>query len=1279
MKNKRSARFLSLMLTIVMLMGIFPMSAVAEDVPAHEIILAGDEVTVYLDGEDTTEAYYKFIPEEDGTYIIYSYNNDHDTLAYLYDSDMNEINSNDDGGDGNNFKIVTELTAGETYYIKARFWTESNEGEFNVIVEKGVPATGIKLEVDPEWYEFDRYYVDYYEFTPTNAIPESVTITSSDESVIKLDEGYGANALKPGKSTITITSANGLKDSVTVTVSERSDLTVDVPVIMGPNFSGYFKVKVAESGAYRVSTNGSNNGVYIYMSSAYDSYPYWYGNDYYNSEDQYIICELEADKQYVFECNNYSGDKDVEVILEKLVEATGVAIDADSCAGEAGQIIYPVVNSIPSNSVCGDYTITVKDESIACAGSDGAVELLKEGTTEITVTTSAGFSATAVLTVITHEHSLVTDYFTAETHDVYCETCDFNEYGAEHEFTDGTCICGYYEHEHVTDHFTTYNGNATEHMSVCSVCLVSFYYEHEFEDGFCVDCGYVEHEHEPDPDGYTGFYNYHMTYCTICDEALYDSHDYGDDDKCICGFINLGEHECVAGSYITYPNYHTVICSVCDMVMDYEDHDIDDRGVCVCGYVGGQSGVVNIGDIGLMDGEYLDANGNITTEKPAKWSAYFKDGVLTLNDISVHATDENCGIFYYEGDLEIVVNGYARFESDGGDAICVDYGNLTITGEGTLEAISYGNFDGIDSCDGDIVIDGPTVLVNAVDNGVEAYYDFVMNSGNLFVNAGDDGIDADYIFINGGCVQVYAKDNGIDASIVMEIAGGCADITAEDENGIEAGYALSITGGYINIDAGRYAVSVYSDNIEIDSAYGEIEFEYDEEEGGYVMVDGDKHVSEYTFTTETDDKTITSDMIDISKNNVYVFGKNNIPAITVTGKDGKALKEGTDYTVTWSDDKFERSGVYYAVIEGKGSYSGSEYAFFAITYTSVSVSGVELHAGEYLASGADSVSKTKPASGGFAYFNGEVLELNNYDNTKSKNNFTHYEYNGDSYTASVYGVGDITVKLVGKNTIVNTEAEGSGICAMGTVEFTGGGSVDVTASYGIESFEGSVVISGGTINVDAKWSGIAAYANSIYVYGGTVNVNADDGALYSEGAVFIEGGAVNASAYTAVESSVMEIYGGIVNLSGEYAISLDEGYLGIYGGYTKLLGYFGAVYGDSYDFDIDLSDGMMIHYDEETRFVRVRGYNVLYGEKEVVREVVFAADFENTLYGDANCDGKINLGDASLILKKIAKWNVSLNDITADVNADTKINLGDVSVLLKKIAGWDVTVGPAAQ
>lgn len=62
--------------------------------------------------------------------------------------------------------------------------------------------------------------------------------------------------------------------------------------------------------------------------------------------------------------------------------------------------------------------------------------------------------------------------------------------------------------------------------------------------------------------------------------------------------------------------------------------------------------------------------------------------------------------------------------------------------------------------------------------------------------------------------------------------------------------------------------------------------------------------------------------------------------------------------------------------------------------------------------------------------------------------------------------------------------------------------------------------------------------------------------------------------------------------------------------------------------------------------------------------------------GSVNGDAKINLADAAVMLKKIAKWDVTIDMVAADVTGDGKVNLGDVSLLLKKIAGWGVEFDP---
>ena len=83
--------------------------------------------------------YYEFVPKFTGEYRFYSTGN-HDTYGYLYDSDQYQISSDDDDGDGNNFYIACELTAGETYYIGAKMY--NGKGSFTLVVETDcIPGT----------------------------------------------------------------------------------------------------------------------------------------------------------------------------------------------------------------------------------------------------------------------------------------------------------------------------------------------------------------------------------------------------------------------------------------------------------------------------------------------------------------------------------------------------------------------------------------------------------------------------------------------------------------------------------------------------------------------------------------------------------------------------------------------------------------------------------------------------------------------------------------------------------------------------------------------------------------------------------------------------------------------------------------------------------------------------------------------------------------------------------------------------------------------------------
>gem|GEM_PF-2248989 len=124
-------KVLSILITVIMLFGIM---SVCGNVFAATVIGLNEEASVDITygGE---VVYFNFTPAESGNYIIRSFENDYDTYGYLYYG-SEQLAYNDDGGPNQNFRMFYYLEAGNTYEIRARFYSSSRVGGFKIIVER---------------------------------------------------------------------------------------------------------------------------------------------------------------------------------------------------------------------------------------------------------------------------------------------------------------------------------------------------------------------------------------------------------------------------------------------------------------------------------------------------------------------------------------------------------------------------------------------------------------------------------------------------------------------------------------------------------------------------------------------------------------------------------------------------------------------------------------------------------------------------------------------------------------------------------------------------------------------------------------------------------------------------------------------------------------------------------------------------------------------------------------------------------------------------------------
>ena len=115
----------------------------------NEVFVGDTELVLTESGR----SYYKFVPTEDMVVFVYS-KGGQNTYATLFDSKMNSLYSDDDGGTGNNFLICYQLTGGETYYLQMGFYNSDATGTISVTIDAAT-SDGWKKVAD-HWYYLEE-------------------------------------------------------------------------------------------------------------------------------------------------------------------------------------------------------------------------------------------------------------------------------------------------------------------------------------------------------------------------------------------------------------------------------------------------------------------------------------------------------------------------------------------------------------------------------------------------------------------------------------------------------------------------------------------------------------------------------------------------------------------------------------------------------------------------------------------------------------------------------------------------------------------------------------------------------------------------------------------------------------------------------------------------------------------------------------------------------------------------------------------------------------------
>ena len=182
------------------------------------MLTLGEAYEVTMEAGETV--YAAFTAPADGEYSFTSVSSS-DTYGYLYNAAFREITYDDDSGSGNNFKMTHTMTAGETVYVGARYYSSSNSGSFSLAVSKALekpvmtvstttPTMGDEVTVTWDAVEGATYYRVY--------------ANDSDLSGELTDTGYTFVCMR--MDSIHVRAYNDVGDYAS---SDRQEMTVSMP------------------------------------------------------------------------------------------------------------------------------------------------------------------------------------------------------------------------------------------------------------------------------------------------------------------------------------------------------------------------------------------------------------------------------------------------------------------------------------------------------------------------------------------------------------------------------------------------------------------------------------------------------------------------------------------------------------------------------------------------------------------------------------------------------------------------------------------------------------------------------------------------------------------------------------------------------------------------------------------------------------------------------------------------------------------------------------------
>ncbi len=228
---------------------------------------------------------------------------------------------------------------------------------------------------------------------PSNATDKSVTYTSSDETVVTVDENGKITAQGIGEATITVTSKSdpSKSDSITVTV-KKPYIPVSGVIVEGLDKDDKIKVDINETvkiNAYVVPGDATNQKL-IYTSKNPDIVTIDQNGNITAIKEGVAVIKVAADDD---------SEEYKEFLVVVTVPATDITVSETELELEIGDSRTVTATVTPDNASDKSVIYASSDESVVTVDENGKITAVGEGTATVTVVSASDPDVKETVTV----------------------------------------------------------------------------------------------------------------------------------------------------------------------------------------------------------------------------------------------------------------------------------------------------------------------------------------------------------------------------------------------------------------------------------------------------------------------------------------------------------------------------------------------------------------------------------------------------------------------------------------------------------------------------------------------------------------------------------------------------------------------------------------------------------------------------------------------------------------------------------------------------------------